>query len=97
LFYYLNEIKENKLGNYWIIIIGNKTDLIKIEYIISVDTLLRKRIENSNISNYIYLSVKTNDNINQLNEHIISLCKFTNISKRKESLNLSESNSTSNC
>jgi len=97
MFYYINELNENKHGNYWIIIIGNKTDLIKIEYIISIDTLIRKRLDNTNISNYIYLSVKTNDNINQLNEHIISLCKFTNISKNREVINLSETNTKSNC
>lgn len=89
------------LSDCFVIIVGNKADLVAKEDIQQIDIMIRKKIERSlisdKVSNYVYMSAKTgegsNDLLNAMYEcanKVISLKRNESVIKLDEHVKLTE-------
>jgi len=84
LHYYMEKINEIVKNDHIIIVIGNKIDRLNKHNGESFDKKIRKEFDKyPSVNNFISISAKTNENINVLEELIVSLCQ-TIIKKKKD-------------
>lgn len=100
LIYYLNSISQHLKNKYRVIVVGNKTDLLRNDEYDNVDKYLRTVIEENNkdrikISDYVYVSNKTGEGIGKLKNAIRNAGQEMIGIKRKESGMMLESDHTS--
>lgn len=100
LIYYLNSISQHLKNKYRVIVVGNKTDLLRNDDYDNVDKYLRTVIEENNkdrikISDYVYVSNKTGEGIGKLKNAIRNAGQEMIGIKRKESGMMLESDHTS--
>lgn len=96
--YYLKKISENLDGDYKVLIIGNKLDLIKKENLSKIDKFVKESLFEFNFMKdqieYIYISAKTGDNFEEFTKKLVEYGENTfkeeDKIRYKESINLNE-------